>query len=185
MLRSYFKWSLFISSYTPLFLILFVKNLTIPNKINLDYIKQLDSKTLVIFLSVLIIFIIVILSNLLLYFFFIKVKKISSQNISLDHIENKNTETLTYMGTYLIPFIGVEFKSIQDIISNIFLFSVIGLLYIKSNLILVNPLLSILGFNIYLCKSNDSSELILITKKLHIIPGIYSAKNITNNIYFL
>ena len=50
-------------------------------------------------------------------------------------------------------------------IALLLVFSVLGLIYVKSELILTNPTLTVLGFRLYSCENRDGGELVVLTKR--------------------
>lgn len=205
MLKNTFKCLLFISSYTPLFIILILKSfgnnkeLTEHNRLCKDgivyctkgFLQTNYNDILYLIISSSIILVTVSISVIFLFLFIFKEAKIiAPMYINIESIENKNSEILSYIGTYLIPFIGIDLNSPLDFISTFFLFVIIGTLYIKSELILVNPLLSIFGYNIFSCKipansSDLSHNKIVITKRKSIDEGRILVTQLNNNIFLL
>lgn len=55
-------------------------------------------------------------------------------------------EILSYIFTYILPFLG--FPSDKQLPISLFLLIIIGILYIKSDMIGINPILSLCGFHI-------------------------------------
>lgn len=77
-----------------------------------------------------------------------------------------NDEPLAYVATYIIPIMFEDYSNITDCITIIGIFYVVYRLYIRSKLILVNPLLS-LKYSIYNIRFIDgeiSRQGILISK---------------------
>lgn len=75
--------------------------------------------------------------------------------VEVNEISNWNNEQLLYLMTYVIPFVFVNYQSlnwqveIRTIISVLFLLIVIWFIYCKTNLFSANPILSILWWNTY------------------------------------
>lgn len=89
---------------------------------------------------------------------------------SLDHpkkitkIKNLNYEHLTFLTTYIIPFICFDLDDKRNTIIFVFLLVIIGVIYVKTNLFYSNPTLAILGYQIYLVDTLIEKEMILITQ---------------------
>jgi hypothetical protein len=60
----------------------------------------------------------------------------------LKDVKNKNSEAIGYIATYIIPFLFQSFDSFYEIVSVLFLLLIIYRIYINSNMILINPILS-------------------------------------------
>jgi len=75
---------------------------------------------------------------------FQNLKKVSvnGENVVIQKIDNKNSESIGYIATYILPFLFQSFNSWYEIFAFIFLMIIIYRIYIHSNLILVNPILS-------------------------------------------
>ena len=99
-------------------------------------------------------------------------------SIIIKKISNGSSEVLSYLVTLIIPtatstvlFDIVEGKYSLDIITALVINFVIFLIYINSNLVVVNPVMMIFGYSLYLIdyKMSKTSEItlegILITKK--------------------
>ncbi len=145
LLRNQIKLILFLSSYTFLFIILMIQNYT---NLNLLY-----------FLGALI-----IISNLILWIVIRRCKSLADTFIKIKNLENSNSLNTAYLVTYIIPFLNINFSKITDLISLLLLFVIVGFLYIKSDMIYVNPMLNIFHFNLLKAEDEDGNSLILITR---------------------
>lgn len=146
------RFSLFVSSYLPLFLLLVLKQISV----NSDYLHWAGIcwESLKVFgtkfgLSVILIFFSIIgvfgywktLANIE------EVAK-NGNPVTVTDVKNKNSESIGYIATYIIPFLFQNFDSWYECASVIFLLLIIYRIYINSSLLLVNPLLSF-RFGIY------------------------------------
>lgn len=154
---------LFLSSYIPLFIIIAIQNIfSLSEKMteNLDlYTKKmklnfLDLKGVYLHFEFYLIIVLIVLIIILL----ILVKRlINSLNdnevvtVTVEEVVNINHSTVTnYFAVYIFPFITMDLTSILGIIQFVFLGAIIGYIYIKNDLIYVNPVLNILfKLNIY------------------------------------
>ena len=66
----------------------------------------------------------------------------NGDNVTVIDIQNRNGESVGYIATYIIPFLFQDFNSIYGVASFIFLMIIIYRIYIHSNMILINPVLS-------------------------------------------
>lgn len=69
--------------------------------------------------------------------------------IKITNIENINHEHLTFLATYIIPLICIDFSKPQNLVVFTLLLIIIGSIYIKTNLFYANPTLALLGYYIY------------------------------------
>ena len=176
---------LFIISYSPLYLILFFQNLNddIYLKGTKDFIgfKELAklNTTSISFLAL------IVISISLYFLFFNIVLKSSPEKYTIKVIKSNSVEHLSYLATYILPFIGLKFDSWQSILATISLFYVLGHIYIKTNMILTNPTLTFFGYSIStIIDSNDKTKLVIHkedlikSKELDFVP-------LVENIYIL
>ena len=139
---------LFIVSYAPLFILIIVKQVHEGEGylnwggFNRDSIYLfLEKFGLSAFLGIIIVVGIVglkiFISNLY------KSSDTSGSLINISEVENKNSEAISYIGTYIIPFLFQDYSSWYSLVSLGIVFLVIFFIYINSSLILINPLLNI------------------------------------------
>jgi len=155
-MRLWVKGGLFLSSYLPLFLIMAIKNWF-----------NLYLLLILIFVSL----------YSLVWFAIIKISKTNTQeSYRVLKTEDKMKESLNYLIPYIISFIGFNLDRWQDWFALIILLTILSVVYINSNLIYVNPLLSFFRYKIYhaeICKPSigcdeTKEEIILLSKKKHI-----------------
>ena len=94
-------------------------------------------------------------------------EKVENGNIvKITEISSMNDEPLAYVATYIIPIMFNDYSNIADNITILCIFYVVYKLYIRSKLILVNPMLS-MKYSIFNIKYDDntvSRQGILISK---------------------
>mgnify|MGYP000889349466 CR=1 FL=1 len=91
--------------------------------------------------------------------------KINPDSRKVIEIVSKNEQVLSYLVSYLLPFIGFDLNDRNEFISLIIILLTIGILYIKADLIYINPVLMLFGFNIYEVHFSNESKRILISTK--------------------
>lgn len=136
---------MFLSSYAPLFVILAVKNYT-------------DNYFVAAMVAV------ISISFLFLFLVLRKASKMSGEFREIKDMEDNSDKFVEYIIAYIIPFLGFSFDNIPDIISLAILFVIIGILYIRSDLIYMNPILNFLGYHLFKANSSDG-EFMIISKK--------------------
>lgn len=105
-------------------------------------------------------------------------------------LKNLNYEHLTFLTTYIIPFICFELGDVRNVIIFLFLLIIIGAIYVKTNLFYANPTLALLGYQIYEVETEATDSMILIAQgelnekesfvNLEVGNMVYYAKKITN-----
>lgn len=173
---------LFIISYVPLYLIFFFQNFN--DELWTAEDTFIGSKETVLINNVSIAFLILIVSSILLYFILYKIViKSSHEEIQVVKIQDNNTEHLSYLATYILPFIGLKFDTWQNILSTVALFYILGHIYIKTNLILTNPTLTLFGYNISKIENEKGKIKIIIHKEPLKRGKVEKVVHLTSNVY--
>jgi hypothetical protein len=127
-----FAFALFLSSYSPAFLILAVR------AIDRSYALFVVSLTLAVGSSG-------------LFLLFIRFARAGAPyKAEILEVEPHDADLAAYVATYLLPFIVVFGASAQDVVAlGLFLFF-IGVLWVNSGMVYLNPLLALRGYHVYL-----------------------------------
>lgn len=175
LLKNIIKVFLFLSSYIPLFMIMVFQNM--------------DDKLVALFYIILIVISLIILAMYCNNY--ARIRK--DTKITVKEIKNNGVENLGYMSGYVIPFVSINTAiivdgkfSVQNIATLIILFSVLGYLYIKSNLYYVNPVLN-LFYDIDTITTKEVGEIILIRDKIYNFKegNSFNVTYAIDNIYFV
>lgn len=150
MYRIIAKTIMFISSYFPLYILLLILNFDKYNEM-----EELKNVKIIAFLITIIICIFVSILSLI----FIVISKPSGKAIKIDSIERADDTIISYMMTYIIPILTTNLLDQNEMLVNIVLFLLIGHLYIRLNLLYLNPLWSIFGYLSY----RVNSDVVIIT----------------------
>ena len=160
-LRNPAQLSLFLSSYIPLFLLLIIKGL-LENKKFL-YWGGLNLESFIVFckyFGLTTLLIILCLYGAIGTFQLFKNLKKNHHNgdkIKIIEIDNHNSEIISYISTYIVPLLFTNMESIYELFSITFIFLIIYRIYIKSKMIMINPILSF-WFSIYEIEFIDNSN---------------------------
>lgn len=141
---------MFISSYFPLYIMILILN---ADKFNSKYkIKMLietGNKQLILFLLLMIFLILVSLYSV------IDLKRTKfNESYEIGEIERPDDTVISYMMTYIIPLLTTDDLTGQIVAINLFLFILIGYMYVRLNLIYLNPLWSMFGYIMYKTNTN-------------------------------
>ena len=98
-----------------------------------------------------------------LWYTFSSLNHISGKYIEKGKVEDTGDVSLLYFFTYVIPFLAVDFFKWQELVTYGIVFFIIGVIYVKSQLIHMNPTLFLLRYNIFKI-SRDGDSIIVITK---------------------
>jgi hypothetical protein len=185
MLRKNTLFALFLVSYIPLFLILAIQNFNDAffdkNGIALDARQILANNILPLVLAV------ISILSFAYYLMFIRVNASAGfrNPKKIVRIKNTGVEYLSYLATYIIPFIGLKFDTWNNIIATALLFLVIGFIYTKTNLLYANPTLAMLGYYIFKATFEDGEERNVISKGELKKNTAYRYKELGEDIYFI
>ena len=94
---------------------------------------------------------------------FYVLNKISGDFKKATKIKPASIINFEYFLAYIIPFVAIDIDSMRQLLAYGILFVFIGLLYIRTELIYVNPTLSMLGYNLFKIEA-DNENIVLITK---------------------
>ncbi len=139
---------LFLSSYSPLFVILAI-------------FYYVDNQTLWTGITLLL----AGAGNVSLLIYLIQVNKLSPTPVDIAEIRKHGATIANYMIGYLIPFMGIVFDGAQEAAAYIISLAVLGTLYVNSNLIYLNPVLSLMGYNLYEVTLKEGGNHFLITPR--------------------
>ena len=86
-------------------------------------------------------------------------------------MKSRDGDVMSYIVTYLLPFLAVKLDDSMDGLSFGLLLLVVAVLYLNSNLIYVNPLLNICGYHIFEIDDQDGKTSVLICKRRYLRVG--------------
>ena len=165
---------LFLSSYLPLFILIAIKEgAKVETGAFLLKIDCVSVGDLVRAYFIPVICLLCIVFGLVGTFFTFKNIEGRVENGSITTIEEVsglNEEPLAYIATYVISFVPQDSKSFGDMLALLFFLAIVCYLYIRSKLLLVNPVLS-LRYSIFSIRFEDGEVLrqgVLISRDRYI-----------------
>ncbi|MFI3297562.1 MAG: hypothetical protein R3Y59_08045 [bacterium] len=169
------KFMLFLSSYAPLFFLIGFKQIY-TNRLFLHWGGfSWDSVSIwfenFALATVLIIVALVGIFGVILIFRKLSKDSVNGNNVTVVSVGNKNSESIGYIATYIVPFLFENFNSMYELIALSILLLIIYNIYVNSSLLLVNPILNF-NYSIYeiTYKLGDKERTgLLISKKCHMI----------------
>lgn len=166
MIERLFKWCIFISSYIPVFVMVFLNRLKSfsPGDIVLTWKENTVFWWIIISVS--------ILSLIFLIFWLCTLKKISEDNgtkYPMILIKSNDSEILNFFVTFIIPILSLNPASWPSIVMNLILFVIEGSFFVSNNTLYYNILLIILGYHVYLFRTPDKSERSGVSKESNIV----------------
>lgn len=137
---------LFVTSYIPLFILIAVKQVYE----NYEFLQWGDfsKEAIKMFLakygiaSFLIIISLFGLIGCKILFLNLQKNVANGENVTIIKMSNRNSESIGYIATYIIPFMFQGFNTSYEIFAIFFLLFIVYRIYINSNLLLINPVLN-------------------------------------------
>jgi hypothetical protein len=113
------------------------------------------------------------------------------ESMKIVTVESMDKEILAYIFTYILPFLG--FPEGRRVVIGLFLLVIIGILYTRSDMICINPLLAIFGYHILSVEwtktgAEAKTKAIIISKADYFNikqAGMVTAVQVYNEIYIL
>ncbi len=151
---------LFCSSYAPLFLIILIQNHNTITKNFLDFFNIFKKGHIYSIFDILIIIkifihpVTILLILLLVGICFLlcllnKHNQLIQDKIEVSETKNVTSESMTYIFTYLVPFLSLNLNSTINLYCIIVLITTIGIIYINSDMLYINPLLNSFGYKAF------------------------------------
>ncbi|MBV5103464.1 hypothetical protein [Mammaliicoccus sciuri] len=179
-----FKTGMFFSSFTPIFIMIYLNNM---KELSFLDFYQAFTRNNIFWLTI---FLTLGISFFIISHFIHKLEDAKNMgtepmNLNDKKIISNESEIINYFITYLIPIITLDPNKWPSIIGNFILIIVIGVYFIKNNLLSFNILLLICGYRIY----KDQFSNIYITKCNFVEMKINKVKayriDTSSNIYYI
>ena len=112
-------------------------------------------------------------------------KRTTPVELEIAGFRPRDAEVVSYLVTYLLPFLMVRSPNFRDMVALGLFLSIIGILYVRSNMIYVNPLLALIGYHLYAIAivEQDRGSAWLLTKKEEGSPGHMLAVKLVGNVW--
>jgi hypothetical protein len=99
-----------------------------------------------------------------LLFFLWYGKHLTPHNVTFTHVSPRDADTMSYIVTYLVPFVDISYTAVSKSIALGILLVVVAILYVSANLIYINPILNLLGYHIFEVESEGGKVSALICR---------------------
>jgi hypothetical protein len=174
--RIYTAILLFISAYSPLFLILSVKDFDFECTYNFKHPVAIH-----IMLGI------AILSVILLFATICSIKK-GNMPVTIKSVKNRSVDLINYTIPYIVSFFGFDLSKTEDTISLTIFLMLMLLLTIKSKSVFMNPILLLAGYNLYDMdyEFDGKPYSTIVISKYDMRSGeIYYIRSLTRFLYFV
>ncbi len=167
---------LFISAYSPLFLILAVKDFDFYRTFRFEHPIGIS---ILLGLSIL---------SVILLFITIKSIKRGNMPVTVKEVKNRSIDLINYTIPYIVSFFGFDLSKVEDIISLSIFLMLLLLLTIKSKSVFMNPILLLAGYNLYDLEFEFDGKLsstVVISKHEMKPKERYYIRSLTRFLYFV
>jgi hypothetical protein len=86
-------------------------------------------------------------------------------SVTVQHLQRRDSEAMSYVVSYLVPFLSIPFSGWQQGISLSIFFLMLAILYINSGMIHINPMLNLIGFKIYEIEDPIGATYAVVSRK--------------------
>ena len=92
-------------------------------------------------------------------------KNINPVPLKIDRLNRRDGEAMSYIVSYILPFIALPSSKTGDLISLGIFIAVLSVLYVNSDMIHINPVLNLIGWHIYEVEKESGQICTVISKK--------------------
>jgi hypothetical protein len=138
------RWLLFVSSYSPLFALIAIR---------------LEPSTLQIAL-----FVMAVGGAAGLFVVLAAASRIEPKPCEYSTAEDRGVDVAGYLATYLVPFLTVSRPTSRDVLAYACFLALVGIIYVRSTLVGVNPLMYLLRFRLFAVKDSKGHPHLLISR---------------------
>jgi len=161
------KVGMYILSLWLLFVLIVVNKVDIPVCLDCKFADHADLKIIAKKNVLPIICLTLLLISIVFYFWFkFLLAGTAVGPYRLANVESKGSEHLVFLATYVIPLVGFSLENARQIINLGITLSIIGVIYVKTNLFYANPTLSLLGFRVYEADLGSGRVILISTDEL-------------------
>ncbi|PSQ53814.1 hypothetical protein BRD20_01635 [Halobacteriales archaeon SW_8_65_20] len=160
------KLLLFLSSYTPLYLIFVARLWDFDSSVfGMQFPSYDIADSSVSILALIALGFALVSTGYLLFVLWVRRTNQGQLETFVDH-QNKSHLFSEYLLVYIFPLVAMEFDNFDDVFSFALFFALVGLIAIRSNRLYTNPMLVILGYSIYQVKTEHGKHLLLTDEQL-------------------
>lgn len=96
--------------------------------------------------------------------YLLTVRRLNPTILKVDSVERRDFEAMSYIVTYLLPFIAIPVSDPGSTIGLIIFLIVLCVLYINSGMIHINPTLNLVGLHVYEIKLHEGDTVSVLAR---------------------
>jgi hypothetical protein len=78
------------------------------------------------------------------------------QPLRITMVRDEGAQVAAYLATYLLPFLMVSNPTVPDLIAYAAFLGIVGLIFVRTDFLQVNPLLALAGYRLYQAESAEA-----------------------------
>jgi len=167
---------LFISAYSPLFIILAVKDFDFDKTLSFNH--PVAVAIMLLFTA----------SSIVLLFLTVAKMQRGNMPVKVKSVKNRSADLINYTIPYILSFFGFDLSKWGDVISLAIFLLIMMLLTIKSKSVFLNPILALRGYGLYDLeyKFNNQEYSVIVLCKEELRPGdTCFVRSLTRFLYFV
>jgi hypothetical protein len=111
--------------------------------------------------------------------------EIEGQDLTVATAQSRDGDALAYVATYLVPFAAITATTPREQAALALFVVLIAVIYVRSSLFYVNPLLAIVGYRLFQIVTPHNATVVLITTRTFVPSNtLLSARPLSDNVYW-
>src|SRR5947209_3866421 len=102
-------------------------------------------------------------------------RQLSPTSVKVASLQRRDAEAMSYIVSYIIPFLAIPFQTVAEAVSLGVFFFVLGIIYVNSNMIHINPMLNLSGYRLYEITLENGAVHSLITRRVVVRGDVVNA----------
>jgi hypothetical protein len=91
------------------------------------------------------------------------VRTTAASTFKIASADRRDADSVAYIVTYITPFLSLAAATPQEVLAVLLLFVVTMLVYVSSDMIYVNPMLTLVGVRMYSVETEDGAQITLLS----------------------
>jgi hypothetical protein len=110
-------------------------------------------------------------SIIFLYLFIRSYSGVDPYPVKIKTVSSRDSDVMSYIVSYLLPFLGISFKDVLSALSFGISITVIGIIYVSANMVYINPVFSLRGYHMLEVEDDAGKVSPLISRGSYVSPG--------------